>query len=464
MEEIEVLILGAGLAGLSSSYHIGHDRCVILESKAHAFGHISSYEREGFTWDEGPHVSFTKHPYVQQLFEQSVVGEYLEFPVKTTNFYQGSKVDHPAQSNLYQVPEPLRKQCVDDFLASRKAAPNETKPQNYAEWLYRAFGRTFADTFPRAYTKKYWTTEPENLTVDWVGGRVFYPAIDDVINGASGPLAKQTHYIKKIRYPKHGGYQSYGEILAKGADIRLNSKVSAIDLEARVLTTESGQRFRYQQLVNTIPLPIFVDLCQQSSSAAKAAAEQLCCSELLLVNVTIDHPTAHPEHWFYVYDEDLLSTRIYCTEQLSPNNAPTGSTGIQVEVYASKYRPFPDTFDAIGAQVVEELKQLGFIDTSRSKTAPRHHVQYAPYANIVFNQQREDSLDVIYSELEACGLIREQDALAPTTDWGKANAAVAPKFNLGAVHLAGRFGQWKYFWSDDCVMRGKQLKGNTCGS
>lgn len=458
MEEIEVLILGAGLAGLSTSFHLGHDRCVIVESKAHAFGHISSYQMGGFTWDEGPHVSFTKHPYIQKLFEQSVGGEYLEFPVKTTNFYQGSKVDHPAQSNLYQVPEALRKQCIDDFLASRKAGSNETKPHNYAEWLYRAFGRTFADTFPRAYTKKYWTTEPENLTVDWVGGRVFFPAIDHVVNGASGPLAEQTHYIKKIRYPKYGGYQSYGEILAKGADIRLNSKVSAINLETRVVTTESGQSFRYQQLVNTIPLPIFVNLCQQSSPAAKAAAEQLCCSESLLVNVTIDHPTAHPEHWFYVYDEDLLSTRINCTEQLSPNNAPTGSSGIQVEVYASKYRPFPNTFDAIGAQVVEELKQLGFIDISRSKVGPRHHVQYVPFANIVFDHQREGSLEIIYSELEDYELIREQDALEPTTDWEQSTAEAVPKSYPGAIHLAGRFGQWKYFWSDDCVMRGKQLK------
>lgn len=462
MEEIEVLILGAGLAGLSSSYHLGHDRCVILESKAHAFGHIASYEREGFTWDEGPHVSFTKHPYVQQLFKESVGGEFLEFPVKATNFYQGSKVDHPAQSNLYQVAEPLRKQCVDDFLASRKASSKEDKPQNYAEWLYRAFGRTFADTFPRAYTKKYWTTEPENLTVDWVGGRVFYPEVSDVLNGASGPLVEQTHYIKKIRYPKRGGYQSYGELLAKGADIRLNATVSGIDLESRVVTTDSGQCFRYQQLVNTIPLPVFVNLCLQSSPVAKAAAEQLCCSELLLVNVTIEHPTVHPEHWFYVYDEDLLATRIYCTEQLSPNNAPDGSTGIQVEVYASKYRPFTDSFDAIGAKVVEELKQLGFIDPSRCESDPRYHVQYAPYANIVFDQRREQSLDVIYSELESYGLIREKDALAPTTDWVQVDTMAAPKGqnDLGVVHLAGRFGQWKYFWSDDCVLRGRQLDSN----
>ena len=43
----------------------------------------------------------------------------------------------------------------------------------------------------------------------------------------------------------------------------------------------------------------------------------------------------------YVYDEDKLSVRISFTEKFSPNNAPPGKTGIQVEVYGSEYRPVP---------------------------------------------------------------------------------------------------------------------------
>jgi len=53
-------ILGAGLAGLSCSYHIGHQNCLIFEQKSHVGGHIYSHPIGGFTWDEGPHVSFTE--------------------------------------------------------------------------------------------------------------------------------------------------------------------------------------------------------------------------------------------------------------------------------------------------------------------------------------------------------------------------------------------------------------------
>jgi protoporphyrinogen oxidase len=455
MEEIDVLILGAGLAGLSSSYHVGHDRCALLEAKSHPFGHIASQCIDGFTWDEGPHVSFTKHAYVQQLFEESVGGEFLEFPVKTTNFYKGQKVDHPAQVNLYQLEEPLRKKCLADFLKSRESGDTTSKPKHYGEWLYRAFGKTFADTFPRSYTRKYWTTDPENLSVDWVGSRVFYPQVEDVVNGSKGALPEQAHYIKQIRYPKSGGYQSYGELFAQRADIRCNQKVVSIDLEQQVVETAEGATYHYSKLINTLPLPVFVELAIQSSEAAKQAAKDLCCSELLLVNVSVGHATMHPEHWFYVYDEEMLSTRIYCTEQLSPNNAPNGSTGIQVEVYASKYRPFELSHEAIGAQVVAELETLGFVKSELSTAPVQWHVQHVPYANIVFDHKRERALEVIYSELEAYRLVRESDALDPMIEWGH-EKEVEPS-ESGAVYLAGRFGQWKYLWSDDCVLRGKQI-------
>ena len=36
------LILGGGLAGLACSHHLGHERCLLLESAPQIFGHIRS--------------------------------------------------------------------------------------------------------------------------------------------------------------------------------------------------------------------------------------------------------------------------------------------------------------------------------------------------------------------------------------------------------------------------------------
>ena len=64
--------------------------------------------RDGFTWDDGPHISFTANEYVRDLFAEMVDGEYEECPIRPSNYFRGHWIEHPAQTHLYQVPEPLR--------------------------------------------------------------------------------------------------------------------------------------------------------------------------------------------------------------------------------------------------------------------------------------------------------------------------------------------------------------------
>jgi hypothetical protein len=58
----------------------------------------------------------------------------------------------------------------------------------------------------------------------------------------------------------------------------------------------------------------------------------------------------------------------------------------------------------------------------------------------------------VLAYLETKGLIREDDDLLPMTDWNNKESQ-----NMGKINLAGRFAQWKYYWTDDCVLRGKAL-------
>jgi len=201
-----VTILGGGLSGLTTSFHLGHETCVIYESASHYGGHIKSARRDGFTWDDGPHVSFTNNEYVRKLFAESVDRQFEECETRAGNYYKGHWIDHPAQSNLYQVPEPLRTACLNTFLEARSSPEPPPRPTNYQEWLHQAFGRVFADTFPAAYTRKYWTTEPVNMTTDWIGARVFYPSVEDVQQGFHGPLGRSTYWVGRFGIPLAAGF------------------------------------------------------------------------------------------------------------------------------------------------------------------------------------------------------------------------------------------------------------------
>jgi protoporphyrinogen oxidase len=94
------LILGGGIAGLAASWHLGHDRCLVLEKSDVVGGHARSVAVNGFTLDHGPHVSFTRNAYVRDLFARNVGGSFIESDVTIANFYKRKLVHHPAQVHL----------------------------------------------------------------------------------------------------------------------------------------------------------------------------------------------------------------------------------------------------------------------------------------------------------------------------------------------------------------------------
>ena len=96
---------------------------------------------------------------------------------------------------------------------------------------------------------------------------------------------------------------------------------------------------------------------------------------------------------------------------------------------------------------------MGLADAAVS----RHFVKYVPWANVIFTHDTRPALECIWNWLESFGLEREEGDLHPLTDWNNTASPVAG----GKLVMAGRFGQWKYFWTDDCVLRGRQIAGGS---
>jgi protoporphyrinogen oxidase len=449
-------IIGAGVSGLSVADHLQKKNIPfkIYEGKDHGGGHIHSDVVDGFTWDEGPHFSFTKSEYVREYFASNVNGEFLEYPIKPTNYYTGTFIPHPAQSNMYAVPEPLRTTCIEDVTKIREELPSDYTPENYQQWIDYAFGKTFAKTFPQPYTVKYWTTGPENLATDWIGKRVYFPEITDMVESVKGPLEKLTYYINLVRYPQTGGFYSYIKDVEKTLPVQYNKKLSYISYENKELTFADGEKVTYDKLISTMPLPQMI-INSDAPDEIKDHARKLKCSQVLIVNVVVNHPSKIDNQLLFVYDEDYLSTRINFTELLSPNNGIEGKTGIQVEVYFSDYHEKTTSDEVIEQKVVQELIQMGLIESEDKVQS--HHSKWIEWANVIFDLERKEAQNEIYTWLESKGLIREDDDLNPMTDWDAKTGTNAP---LGDIILTGRFAQWKYFWTDDCVLRGQYISEN----
>lgn len=449
------VILGGGLCGLSTSYHLGHSRCLVLEAKPYWGGHARSERWNGAWWDEGPHISFTKSEYVRDLFAASVAGEFHEFEAIVKNYDRGTWIDHPAQTNLFQLPEPERVACIKSFLEKRKRSV-EPSPKNYGEWLECAFGPAFAHAFPFRYTRKYWTVEPTALTTDWIGERVYLPTVDEVIQGSLKPLPRSGHYITTARYPRVGGFQSFVKKLEAGANVQVGAEVERISLGERRLWTKDGRTVEFSRLISTIPLPVLVRAIDEAPDEVRSAAERLTCSSVVLVNLIANGELRQPAHWFYVYDEDKLSTRVTDIGRICPTYKSSYQTLLQVEVYFSRFRPQQLSLNDIQEGVAREIASLDLFSVAKGAATQRVEVsrtaRHVRWANVMFTHETKPALEEILSWLSSFGLVRESGDTSPLTNWeGRARPS------LGHIILGGRYGQWKYYWTDDCVLRGVEI-------
>ena len=98
--------------------------------------------------------------------------------------------------------------------------------------------------------RKYWTTEPRNLGTDWIGARVFYPSVEDVKGGYEGPLGRSTYWVKKFRYPSHGGFGAFTDGFAKDARINYgrSPRVGRLREETARLLRRIPRRLRRARL------------------------------------------------------------------------------------------------------------------------------------------------------------------------------------------------------------------------
>lgn len=253
------IILGAGIAGLGAAYALKQrgEESIVLEKDDTYGGLCGNFTINGFRFDRFVHFSFAKDETVNRIFAEGASDVYRHVP-NAYNLYHGLWLKHPAQNNLYPLPQEMKDAVVRDFKA-RPTDVDSSSIKNYDQWLRLQFGNYFAEHFPIPYTKKYWMTEASDLETRWMGSRegsrLYQPSVEEVIEGCKTKETPVTYYSKEMRYPKRGGYKQYLSALAKDQDIRCNQKVVEIDAQAKTVKTADGNSYRYDRLISSLPLP-----------------------------------------------------------------------------------------------------------------------------------------------------------------------------------------------------------------
>jgi protoporphyrinogen oxidase len=328
------------------------------------------------------------------------------------------------QLNLHGLPPELVVSVLDDFVAETAAPPREIR--HYADWLVASYGRTFAETFPKVYGRKYHTTEPENLTTEWLGPRMYRPDLHELLQGALDAPREHKHYVTEFRYPERGGFGAYLTGLRRGLDVRLQHELVGLDPIGRVLRFADGRQVSAGAVVSSIPLPDLVPMIDGVPGEVVAAAEALSFSSAMVVNVGVGRDDLSPAHITYFYDEDVVFPRLNFPHMLSPHVVPPGAGAIQAEVYHSdRYRPLGMTPEETVARVVSDLRRCDVLrDDDRLLVAEARNIRYA---NVIWDEQRAVAVATIHDYLDQIGVIR-----------------------------CGRYGDWDHSWTDESFLSGER--------
>ncbi|AGL02767.1 protoporphyrinogen/coproporphyrinogen oxidase [Desulfoscipio gibsoniae] len=418
-----VVTLGAGPAGLSFSQHFNH-QTDIYEKEASWGGRCRSHMIDGFIFDEGPHSSFTKDVYVKELFAESVEDRLNEIYPKILNRFGSDWVRHPVQTNLKGLPVDLVVSCILDFVKAERSGSGSL--ENYGQWLIDGFGEKFARTFPYAYTRKYWTVEPEQMTTNWIEQRIYRPDLEQVLKGALSSEINSNHYISTVRYPGRGGFQSFLRGLQEGTKAYYGYELVELDVQKKKITFKNGFERYYEALVSSMPLPVLVQSIKDCPTDIKQAAARLACTSVVLVNLGVARENLANCHWFYIYNEDILPCRVHFPSAYSADNSPPGTGSLQAEVYYSRYKPLGMSLEHVLEKTIQDLTAIGVI--SKEDQIILAQCQDVKHAQVLYHHQHTESRTAVLDYLE------KHD-----------------------VHCIGRYGEWAYLWSDQSIINGKRL-------
>lgn len=423
----KIVIFGTGMAGFGASSHLSKAgvRPIVFDKNTYFGGHTASFRNdEGFLYDLGPHISFTKDERIQDLFAGYVNHEYEALQVSLNNYWRGIRLTHPVQLHLHGLPHDLIVEIISEFV---KEQNGEERPiANYEDWLVASFGRKFAELFPMQYTRKYHTTPASNLTTDWLGPRMYRPSLEQMIKGALAPWSPDVHYVSHFRYPSRNGFISYQKGFPEIADLVLGHEVVAIDPGAREVSFSNGSTADYDRIVSSIPLPDLIPMIRSAPQDVVDASRRLACSTCVLVNVGVNRQDLSESHMTYFYDEDICFSRLSFPHMLSEDNAPEACGSVQAEIYFSeKYKPLTmKPADLIGT-AVNDLRRSGIL--REEDRILYRDARLIRYANVIFDHDRPAALEAVHGYLDDIG-----------------------------IAYCGRYGDWDYMWTDQSYISGER--------
>lgn len=428
-----VTIIGAGPTGLACAYRLsecGFTDWDIYDADDHVGG-LSASERDeqGFIWDHGGHVMFTRHAYFDRLVDTLLGGAYDRHLREASIWLADRHIPFPFQNNIHRLPPDMFLDCIMGVIEAQRL---DLSRQTFADFITAEFGRGIAEHFMYPYNFKVWAHPLEMMDIKWQGDRVAHIDVrrilehliadrDDVSWGPNS----------QFKFPHLGTGALYERMAAAlPKRVKLEHRVVAIDTSKKLLTFANGTTTTYDQLVSTMPVTELIRCIAEAPRAVLEAAGELHHTSGFFVGIGVDEPNESTKCWVYYPGAETPFYRVTYLSNYSPLVTPGDDQfSLLAEISVSPFKPEDPA--TIIERTMEGMVAVGLLTPHQAAhKVVSQHLMYAPYSYPVPTLGRDAALAVIHTWLMGHG-----------------------------IYSRGRFGAWCYEIgnADHAVMMGVEL-------
>ncbi len=378
MKKKEVIIIGAGPAGLTFGYELlkksNNYNVTILEETNDIGGISKTVKYKDYRMDIGGHRFFSKNNKVTSFWNEimptqgTIPFDYRETDRKTKTIKNGPNPDIDNNvmlvrnrisriyylQHFFDYPISMKFQTfknmglvrtvtsVFSYFKAKLFKKEETSLENF---YINRFGKKLYSMFFEDYTKKLWGRHPKDISPDWGSQRVKGLSILVIIKDMFTKLFHikkkkvETSLIEEYYYPKYGPGQFWETVAKKiidnGGKIINNSKVTKIIFNDNKITSVYCDKKEYKGDIFISSMPV-KDLINEMSGNKKIDKDIKRISNglpyrdfitigCLVSKLNIENNTniktlgnIVPDCWIYVQDERVKLLRIQIFNNWSP--------------------------------------------------------------------------------------------------------------------------------------------------
>ena len=412
MKNNQVIVIGAGPAGLTAAYHLVKNgiKPIVLEQSDKVGGISRTEKYKGYHFDIGGHRFFTKVQEVQDLWYEVLEDDFVKTPRMSRIYYQGKFFQYPlsAFDTLQKLGISESFMIIWSYLqAKRQPLPVE---DNLEQWVTNRFGERLYKTFFKTYTEKVWGIPCNQIQAEWAAQRIKGLSVKTaVLNALIGKNDTKT-LIKEFDYPRLGPgmmWERFTEkIEAAGGEVHMNTKVLGMEREGERITRVIAERdgnliqFEAENFISSMPLNKLVQKMNPVlPSHVVEAANGLKYRDFLIVSLIIDAPDLFPDNWIYIHSPEVKVGRIQNFKNWSVQMVPDASKTCLGMEY------FSNIGDSLWSKTDEELielakQELKTLGLAKGATVEDGVVIRQPKAYPVYDRDYRQHLDVIQDYLQ----------------------------------------------------------------